>query len=46
MNQYVLLTSVARHGRVAVVVGKNVVLDSDIDKFKQEVELRSEGKVH
>ncbi len=30
---------------VAVVVGKNVVLDSDIDKFKQEVELRSEGKV-
>ncbi|WP_425659041.1 peptidylprolyl isomerase [Tenacibaculum ascidiaceicola] len=30
---------------VAVVVGKNIVLDSDIDKFKQEVELRSEGKV-
>jgi peptidyl-prolyl cis-trans isomerase SurA len=30
---------------VAVVVGKNIVLDSDIDKFKQEVELRSEGKI-
>ncbi|WP_348744625.1 peptidylprolyl isomerase [Tenacibaculum sp. 190524A05c] len=30
---------------VAVVVGKNIVLDSDIAKFKQEVELRSEGKV-
>ncbi|WP_231891930.1 peptidylprolyl isomerase [Tenacibaculum ovolyticum] len=31
---------------VAVVIGKNIVLDSDIDKFKQEVELRSEGKVN
>lgn len=30
---------------VAVVVGKNIVLDSDIDKFKQEVKLRSEGKI-
>ncbi|RBW55897.1 peptidylprolyl isomerase [Tenacibaculum sp. E3R01] len=30
---------------VAVVVGKNIVLDSDIDKFKQEIELRSEGKI-
>ncbi len=30
---------------VAVVVGKNIVLDSDIDKFKSEVELRSEGKI-
>ena len=30
---------------VAVVVGKNIVLNSDIDKFKQEIELRSEGKV-
>ena len=30
---------------VAVVVGKNIVLDSDIEKFKQEVETRSEGKV-
>ena len=30
---------------VAVVVGKNVVLDSDIEKFKQEVEIRSEGKI-
>jgi peptidyl-prolyl cis-trans isomerase SurA len=30
---------------VAVVIGENIVLDSDIDKFKQEVELRSEGKV-
>jgi len=30
---------------VAVVVGENVVLDSDIEKFKKEVELRSEGKV-
>ncbi len=30
---------------VSVVVGKNIVLDSDIDKFKQEIESRSEGKV-
>ncbi len=30
---------------VAVVVGKNIVLDSDIDKFKAEIELRSEGKI-
>jgi peptidyl-prolyl cis-trans isomerase SurA len=30
---------------VVVVIGKNIVLDSDIDKFKQEVELRSEGKI-
>ena len=30
---------------VAVVIGKNIVLDSDIAKFKQEVEVRSEGKV-
>lgn len=31
---------------VAVVVGKNVVLNSDIEKFKKEVELRSEGKIN
>ncbi len=30
---------------VAVVVGENIVLDSDIEKFKQEIEVRSEGKV-
>jgi peptidyl-prolyl cis-trans isomerase SurA len=30
---------------VAVVIGKNIVLDSDIDKFKQEIEQRSEGKI-
>jgi len=30
---------------VAVVVGENIVLDSDIEKFKQEVEVRSEGKI-
>ncbi|MFT6700096.1 MAG: peptidyl-prolyl cis-trans isomerase SurA [Porticoccaceae bacterium] len=30
---------------VAVVVGKNIVLDSDIEKFKQEVDLRTEGKI-
>ena len=30
---------------VAVVIGKNIVLDSDIDKFKREVEQRSEGKI-
>jgi len=30
---------------VAVVIGKNIVLESDIDKFKQEVEIRSEGKI-
>ena len=30
---------------VSVVVGKNIVLYSDIDNFKKEVELRSEGQV-
>ncbi len=30
---------------VAVVIGKNIVLDSDIDKFKQEIDVRSEGKI-
>lgn len=30
---------------VAVVIGKNIVLNSDITKFKKEVELRSEGKI-
>ncbi|WP_299837148.1 peptidylprolyl isomerase [uncultured Tenacibaculum sp.] len=30
---------------VAVVIGKNVVLDSDIEKFKKELETQSEGKV-
>jgi peptidyl-prolyl cis-trans isomerase SurA len=30
---------------VAVVIGKNIVLDSDIEKFKQEIVQRSEGKI-
>ena len=30
---------------VAVVVGKNIVLDSDIEKFRVEIEQRSEGKI-
>ena len=30
---------------VAVVVGKNIVLNSDIEKLKKELELRSEGKI-
>ncbi len=30
---------------VAVVVGKNIVLDSDIDKFRKELQQRMEGKV-
>uniref|UniRef100_UPI004047F5C8 peptidylprolyl isomerase n=1 Tax=Polaribacter sp. TaxID=1920175 RepID=UPI004047F5C8 len=30
---------------VAVVIGKNIVLNSDIEKFKQEIEKRSEGKI-
>ena len=30
---------------VAVVVGENIVLDSDVEKFKKEVAVRSEGKV-
>ncbi len=30
---------------VAVVVGKNIVLDSDIDKFKKELKQRMEGKL-
>lgn len=30
---------------VAVVIGKNIVLDSDIDKFKKELEQRMEGKI-
>jgi peptidyl-prolyl cis-trans isomerase SurA len=30
---------------VAVVIGKNIVLDSDIVKFKEEIDSRSEGKI-
>ncbi len=30
---------------VAVVVGKNIVLDSDIDKFTKELQQRTEGKI-
>ncbi len=30
---------------VAVVIGENIVLDSDITKFKKELEARSEGNV-
>lgn len=30
---------------VAVVIGKNIVLDSDIEKFKEEIINRSEGKI-
>jgi len=30
---------------VSVVVGKNIVLDSDISKFKQEVEKNTEGRI-
>ena len=30
---------------VAVVIGENIVLDSDITKFKKELETRSEGNV-
>jgi len=30
---------------VAVVIGKNIVLDSDIEKFKKEIDSRSEGKI-
>lgn len=30
---------------VAVVVGENIVLESDIEKFKTEIEMRSEGKI-
>jgi peptidyl-prolyl cis-trans isomerase SurA len=30
---------------VTAVVGKNIVLDSDIDKFRLEIEQRSEGKI-
>ncbi len=30
---------------VAVVIGKNIVLNSDIAKFKADVETRSEGKI-
>ena len=29
---------------VAVVVGENIVLESDVQKFKQEVASSSEGK--
>ena len=31
---------------VAVVVGKNIVLNSDIEKLKKEFELQSEGKIN
>ena len=30
---------------VGVVVGKNIVLNSDIEKFKLEIENNSEGKI-
>jgi peptidyl-prolyl cis-trans isomerase SurA len=30
---------------VAVVVGENIVLESDVEKFKQEVQQKSEGKI-
>lgn len=30
---------------VVVVIGKNIVLGSDIEKFKQEIERQSEGKI-
>ncbi|WP_298766583.1 peptidylprolyl isomerase [uncultured Polaribacter sp.] len=30
---------------VAVVIGKNIVLDSDIEKFKLEIEKQSEGRI-
>ena len=30
---------------VAVVVGENIVLDSDVQKFKEEILSKSEGKV-
>lgn len=30
---------------VAVVIGKNIVLDSDIDKFKEELKQSTEGKI-
>lgn len=30
---------------VAVVIGKNIVLDSDIEKFKKELQQRIEGKI-
>lgn len=30
---------------VAVVIGKNIVLDSDIEKFKLEVQKQSEGRI-
>lgn len=30
---------------VIVVIGKNIVLESDVEKFKLEVEQRSEGKI-
>lgn len=48
----IILSSMATNAQknkidgVAVVVGKNVVLNSDIEKFKKEVELRSEGKIN
>lgn len=45
---FVLFTLQAQQNKidgVAVVVGKNIVLDSDIEKFKKDIELRSEGKI-
>ncbi|WP_460190520.1 peptidylprolyl isomerase [Urechidicola sp. KH5] len=43
-----LLSVVAQRAKVdgvIVVIGKNIVLDSDVEKFKLEVEQRSEGKI-
>ena len=43
-NQIVLAQKV-KIDAVGVVVGKNIVLDSDIEKFKLELENSSEGKI-
>ena len=43
-NQIIIAQKV-KIDAVGVVVGKNIVLDSDIEKFKLELENSSEGKI-
>ena len=44
LNQMIIAQKV-KIDAVGVVVGKNIVLDSDIEKFKLELENSSEGKI-
>jgi len=45
LTLFILLFNHTINDAVGVVVGKNIVLDSDIEKFKLELENSSEGKI-